>query len=48
MQNIVQVAGIIDSEEAKLCFENGADWIGFPLRLPSGKACRLCQYSRLP
>ncbi|MGV1953659.1 phosphoribosylanthranilate isomerase [Agrobacterium vitis] len=37
MQNIVQVAGIIDSEEAKLCFENGADWIGFPLRLPSGK-----------
>lgn len=37
MKNIVQVAGIIDAEEAKTCFENGADWIGFPLRLPSGK-----------
>lgn len=37
MLNIVQVAGIIDAEEAKVCFENGADWIGFPLRLPSGK-----------
>ncbi|WP_282096181.1 phosphoribosylanthranilate isomerase [Epibacterium ulvae] len=37
MENIVQVAGIIDSKEAELCFANGADWIGFPLRLPSGK-----------
>lgn len=37
MKNLVQVAGIIDAEEAKLLSSEGVDWLGFPLRLPSGK-----------
>ncbi len=37
MKNLIQVAGIIDSEEAKLLCDEGVDWLGFPLRLPSGK-----------
>ncbi|MES2160265.1 MAG: phosphoribosylanthranilate isomerase [Pseudomonadota bacterium] len=37
MKNLVQVAGIIDAEEAKLLSAEGVDWLGFPLRLPSGK-----------
>ncbi|MCF3179860.1 phosphoribosylanthranilate isomerase [Streptomyces polychromogenes] len=37
MKDLVQVAGIIDAEEAKLLAEEGVDWFGFPLRLPSGK-----------
>lgn len=37
MKNLVQVAGIIDAEEAALLVEEGVDWFGFPLRLPSGK-----------
>ncbi|ALU44535.1 hypothetical protein PRUB_a3349 [Pseudoalteromonas rubra] len=35
--NIIQVAGIIDREEAELCLAEGIEWLGFPLRLPSGK-----------
>jgi phosphoribosylanthranilate isomerase len=37
MKNLVQVAGIIDAKEANLLSEEGVDWLGFPLRLPSGK-----------
>ena len=37
MENLIQVAGIIDSDEARLLCEEGVDWLGFPLRLPSGK-----------
>ncbi|UGY92679.1 phosphoribosylanthranilate isomerase [Streptomyces gobiensis] len=37
MKNLVQVAGIIDDKEAALLVEEGVDWFGFPLRLPSGK-----------
>ncbi|MFF4371270.1 phosphoribosylanthranilate isomerase [Streptomyces sp. NPDC001594] len=37
VKDLVQVAGIIDAEEAKLLAEEGVDWFGFPLRLPSGK-----------
>ncbi|MGC5343956.1 phosphoribosylanthranilate isomerase [Streptomyces sp. DT24] len=37
VKNLVQVAGIIDAEEAAMLVEEGVDWLGFPLRLPSGK-----------
>lgn len=37
MNELIQVAGIIDADEAALVSEEGADWLGFPLRLPSGK-----------
>jgi phosphoribosylanthranilate isomerase len=37
VKDLVQVAGIIDAEEAALLAEEGVDWFGFPLRLPSGK-----------
>lgn len=37
MNGLIQVAGIIDDAEAAMVCENGADWLGFPLRLPSGK-----------
>lgn len=37
MKNIIQVAGIIDQAEAELMLESGIEWLGFPLRLPSGK-----------
>ena len=30
---IIQIAGVIDEEEAKMLAECGADLIGFPLRL---------------
>ncbi|PWB12997.1 N-(5'-phosphoribosyl)anthranilate isomerase [Acinetobacter sp. AM] len=36
MKNIIQIAGIKDAEEAKMLIEEGVDWLGFPLRLPSG------------
>ncbi len=38
MQNIIQIAGIIDAEEAQLLMKSGVDWLGFPLRLPVNKA----------
>lgn len=34
---LIQVAGIIDAAEAQMIIGEGADWLGFPLRLPSGK-----------
>ncbi|WP_030897459.1 phosphoribosylanthranilate isomerase [Streptomyces sp. NRRL F-5126] len=37
VNKLVQVAGIIDAEEADMIIEEGADWLGFALRLPSGK-----------
>lgn len=37
MNALVQVAGIIDEAEARMLCEQGVDWLGFPLRLPSGK-----------
>jgi len=35
MQNLIQVAGIIDQAEADMIIEEGADWLGFALRLPA-------------
>lgn len=37
MKNIIQIAGIIDKEEALMLMEEGADYLGFPLRLPVNK-----------
>ncbi|GAA3747349.1 phosphoribosylanthranilate isomerase [Salinactinospora qingdaonensis] len=37
MEHLVQVAGIIDADEASMLCAEGVDWLGFPLRLPSGK-----------
>ncbi len=33
MQNLIQVAGILDAIEAKMILDCGADWLGFPFRL---------------
>ncbi|MBO4165457.1 MULTISPECIES: phosphoribosylanthranilate isomerase [Micromonospora] len=35
MQGLIQVAGVIDQEEADLICAEGADWLGFALRLPA-------------
>lgn len=35
MQGLIQVAGVIDQAEADLILEEGADWLGFALRLPA-------------
>lgn len=35
MQGLIQVAGIIDQAEADIVTEEGADWLGFALRLPA-------------
>ncbi|MDP3581947.1 MAG: phosphoribosylanthranilate isomerase, partial [Ignavibacteria bacterium] len=37
MKNLIQVAGVIDKEEANLLMELGVDYLGFPLRLPVNK-----------
>lgn len=37
VNKLVQVAGIIDAAEADMIIGEGADWLGFALRLPSGK-----------
>ncbi|WP_406215522.1 phosphoribosylanthranilate isomerase [Streptomyces canus] len=37
INKLVQVAGVIDAAEADMIIEQGADWLGFALRLPSGK-----------
>ncbi|KUN12608.1 N-(5'-phosphoribosyl)anthranilate isomerase [Streptomyces canus] len=37
MNKLVQVAGVIDAAEADMIIQQGADWLGFALRLPSGK-----------
>lgn len=37
MNNIIQVAGIKDLNEARMLMECGVDFLGFPLRLPINK-----------
>ena len=37
MKDLIQIAGVIDKEEAKLLMELGVDYLGFPLRLPVNK-----------
>lgn len=37
MKKIIQVAGIIDIEEARMLMELGVEYLGFPLRLPVNK-----------
>ncbi|MCE1188997.1 MAG: phosphoribosylanthranilate isomerase [Ignavibacteria bacterium] len=37
MKDLIQIAGIIDAEEAKLVMASGAQYLGFPLRLPVHK-----------
>ncbi len=37
MKNLIQVAGVIDREEADLLVRLGVAWLGFPLRLPVHK-----------
>ena len=37
MNGLIQVAGIIDSEEAEMLMNLGVDYLGFPLRLPVNK-----------
>src|SRR5215510_1730339 len=34
MKHIIQIAGIIDQQEAEMLIACGVDWLGFPLRLP--------------
>ena len=36
-KNIIQIAGVIDLEEALMLVERGVDYIGFPLRLKDGR-----------
>lgn len=37
MDKIIQVAGVIDSAEARMLMEAGVEYLGFPLRLPVNK-----------
>lgn len=37
MKNLIQVAGVIDKEEAMILMNAGVDNLGFPLRLPVNK-----------
>jgi phosphoribosylanthranilate isomerase len=37
MNNLIQVAGIIDSDEAAMLMKFGIEYLGFPLRLPVNK-----------
>lgn len=37
MRHIIQVAGVIDVEEANMLMACGVDYLGFPLRLPVNK-----------
>jgi phosphoribosylanthranilate isomerase len=37
MNDLIQIAGIIDSAEAKMLMDLGVDYLGFPLRLPVNK-----------
>jgi phosphoribosylanthranilate isomerase len=37
MNEIIQIAGIIDSAEANMLMDFGVDYLGFPLRLPVNK-----------
>ena len=33
MKGIIQIAGVVDQDEAQMLVEAGVDWLGFPLRL---------------
>jgi len=37
MKNLIQIAGIIDKEEAQMLMNAGVHYLGFPLRLPVNK-----------
>ena len=37
MNNLIQIAGIIDSDEVAMLMKFGVDYLGFPLRLPVNK-----------
>jgi phosphoribosylanthranilate isomerase len=37
IKEIIQIAGIIDLQEAQMLTNAGVDWLGFPLRLPVHK-----------
>ena len=37
MNNLIQIAGIIDSDEVAMLMKFGIDYLGFPLRLPVNK-----------
>jgi phosphoribosylanthranilate isomerase len=37
LKDIIQIAGIIDSQEARMLVDAGVDYLGFPLRLPVNK-----------
>ncbi len=37
MKNLIQIAGVIDKEEAGLLMNAGVEYLGFPLRLPVNK-----------
>jgi phosphoribosylanthranilate isomerase len=37
MKNIIQIAGVMDTEEALMLMNAGADYLGFPLRLTVNK-----------
>ncbi len=37
MKNVIQIAGVIDKEEAFMLMQQGTDYLGFPLRLPVNK-----------
>ena len=37
MKQLIQIAGVIDKEEAKMLMSLGVDYLGFPLRLPVNK-----------
>jgi len=37
MKNLIQIAGVIDKEEAKMLMNAYVDYLGFPLRLPVHK-----------
>lgn len=37
MKNIIQIAGVIDKEEAQMLMNAGVHYLGFPLRLPVNK-----------
>ncbi|MBA4405659.1 N-(5'-phosphoribosyl)anthranilate isomerase [bacterium] len=37
MKNLIQIAGVIDKEEAEMLMDAGVDYLGFPLRLAVNK-----------
>ena len=37
MKNLIQIAGVVDSKEAKMLMDAGVHYLGFPLRLPVNK-----------